>query len=70
MPKQVGKTFSNQQLRMRVYMKLVMIMVRVINFATSNDLTVKSTIFPHHNIHKFTRISPNGKTHNQIAHIL
>jgi hypothetical protein len=26
MPKLVGKTFSNQQLRMRVYIKLVMIM--------------------------------------------
>jgi endonuclease/exonuclease/phosphatase family metal-dependent hydrolase len=28
--------------------------VRVINFATSKNLTVKSTMFPNHNIHKFT----------------
>jgi hypothetical protein len=28
--------------------------VTVVNFATSKDLTDKSTMFPHHNIHKFT----------------
>jgi hypothetical protein len=40
--------------------------VRVVNFATSKNLTVKSTIFPHRNIHKFTWTSPDGRTHNQI----
>jgi hypothetical protein len=44
--------------------------VRVVNFATSKNLTVKSTIFPHCNIHKFTWTSPDGKMHNQIDHIL
>jgi hypothetical protein len=44
--------------------------VRVVNFATSKNLIVKSTIFPHRNIHKFTWTSPDGKTHNQIDHIL
>jgi hypothetical protein len=44
--------------------------VRVVNFATSKNLIVKSTTFPHHNIHKFTLASPEGKTHNQIDHIL
>jgi hypothetical protein len=44
--------------------------VRVANFATSNNLTVKSTMFPHHNIHKYIWKSPDGKTYNQIDHIL
>jgi hypothetical protein len=44
--------------------------VRVVNFATSRNLTVKSTMFPHRNIHKVTWTSPDGKTHNQIDHIL
>jgi hypothetical protein len=42
--------------------------IRVVNFATSKNLTVKSTMFPHSNIHKFTSTS-DGKTHNQIDHI-
>jgi hypothetical protein len=44
--------------------------VRVVNFATPKNLTVKSTMFPHSNIHKFTWTSPDGRTHNQIDHIL
>jgi len=28
-------------------------------------LLVKSTVFPHHIIHKYTWTSPNGKTHNE-----
>ncbi|PNF19100.1 hypothetical protein B7P43_G10545, partial [Cryptotermes secundus] len=43
--------------------------VRVVNFATSKILTVKSTMFLHRNIHKFTWTSPNGKIHSQIEHI-
>jgi exonuclease III len=38
--------------------------VRVVNFATSKNLVVKSTMFPHCSIHKYTWTSPNGKTHN------
>jgi hypothetical protein len=30
--------------------------VRVVNFATSKNITVKSAIFPHRNIRKFTYI--------------
>jgi len=44
--------------------------VRLVNFATSKILVVKSTMFPHRNIHKYTWASPDGKTHNQIDHVL
>jgi hypothetical protein len=44
--------------------------IRVVNFATSKNLAVKSTMFPHHNIHKNTWMSPDGKPHNQIDYIL
>jgi hypothetical protein len=44
--------------------------VRLVNFATSKNLTVKSMMFPHCNNHKYTWTSPDGKTHNQIDHIL
>jgi hypothetical protein len=35
--------------------------VRIVNFATSKILVVKSTMFPHRNIHKYNWISPDGK---------
>jgi hypothetical protein len=44
--------------------------VRAVNFATSKNLIVKSTTFPHQNIHKHTWTSPGGVTHNQIDHVL
>jgi len=43
--------------------------VRLVNFATSKNLMVKSTMFPHRNIHKYTWTS-DGKTNNQIDHVL
>jgi hypothetical protein len=43
--------------------------VRVVNFAVSKNLTVKSTMFPHRNIHKVTWTSPDGTMHKQIDHI-
>jgi hypothetical protein len=44
--------------------------VRIANFAKLKNLTVKTTISPHRNIHQFTWTSPDGETHNQIDHIL
>jgi endonuclease/exonuclease/phosphatase family metal-dependent hydrolase len=44
--------------------------IRLVNFGTSKNLRVKSTMFPHRNTHKYTWTSPGGKTHNQIDHIL
>ena len=44
--------------------------VRLVNFATSKNLVVKSTMFPRRNIHKHTWTSPDGNTHNQIDHVL
>jgi hypothetical protein len=43
--------------------------IRLVNFSTSKNLTVKSTMFPHCDIHKCTWTS-DGKAHNQIDHIL
>jgi hypothetical protein len=44
--------------------------VRVVNFATSKNLTVKSTMIPHRNIYKYTWTSTDWKTHNQDGRIL
>jgi hypothetical protein len=44
--------------------------VRVVNFATSKNLVVKSTPFSHRNIHKHSWTSPDGVTHNQVDHVL
>jgi hypothetical protein len=44
--------------------------IRVVNFATYKNLTVKSTMFPHSNIRCYTRTSPDEKTYNQIDRIL
>ena len=44
--------------------------VRISNFATSENIVVKSMMFQHQNIYKYNWTSPDGKTHNQIDHIL
>ena len=35
--------------------------VRIVNFVASKNLVVKSTMFPHRNIHKYTWTSSDGK---------
>jgi hypothetical protein len=44
--------------------------VRVVNFATSKNLIVKSTTFPHCDIHRHSWNSPDGITLNQIDQVL
>jgi hypothetical protein len=43
--------------------------VRVVNFANSKNLIVKSTTFPHCDIHKHTWTSSDDVTHNQSNHV-
>jgi hypothetical protein len=43
---------------------------RVVNYATFKNFTLRSAVFPHHNIYKYTWSPPDGKTHNQIDYIL
>jgi hypothetical protein len=44
--------------------------VRAMKLATSKNLLVKSTMFPHSSIHKYTWTSPDGKMNNQIDQVL
>jgi hypothetical protein len=43
--------------------------VRAVNFVTSKNLVVKSTMLPHRKIHKYTWTSPEGNTHKQTDHV-
>jgi hypothetical protein len=64
---------ANYRMTSQLNMKLVISTdngIRVVNFVTSKNLTVKSTTFPHHNLHKYTWTSPHEKIYNQIDHIL
>lgn len=43
---------------------------RLVDFANGRDLVVYGTWFPHKKIHQVTWSSPDGRTYNQIDHIL
>jgi hypothetical protein len=44
--------------------------IRVVNFVTSKNLVVRSTMFLHRKIHRYTSTSPEGNAHNQTDHVL
>ena len=44
--------------------------VRMASYACMNNMVIGGTIFPHKNIHKRTWTTPDGRSHNQIDHIL
>ena len=54
------RILSNWQLRMTVYIRIVI----------TKNLVANSMMFLHWNIHTYTWTSPDGKTYNQIDHIL
>jgi len=43
---------------------------KIVNSDTSKILVIKSMMFLYQYIHRYTWTSPDGKTHNQIDHIL
>ncbi|XP_022792493.1 craniofacial development protein 2-like [Stylophora pistillata] len=43
---------------------------RLTNFCEMNSLIITGTLFPHEKIHKNTWTSPDGRTQNQIDHVL
>jgi len=44
--------------------------MKMIQFALSKGLNIRSTTFPHKDIHKETWYSADGRTANQIEHVL
>ena len=44
--------------------------VLLVDYAVSNDLVIGETLLKHKTIHKYTWMSPDGPTRNQIEHFL
>ena len=42
----------------------------LIDYALSNDLVIGGSMFEHKTIHKYSWVSPDGRTKNQIDHFL
>ena len=43
---------------------------RLVDFCITNQLFIGGSRFPHKNIHKYTWTSPDGRTKNQIDHVM
>jgi hypothetical protein len=69
MQKLVKKAYTNPPLVMEVYNETNNNGIKIIESAISEGLNVRST-FPHKDIHKETWYSADGKTVNQIDHVL
>jgi hypothetical protein len=44
--------------------------IRLVNFSTSKDIIIKSSVFPHHIIHKYALSSLDGNLHNQLDYVV
>ena len=44
--------------------------LRLIDYAMSKNMVISGTYFPHKNIYKMWWRSPDGRTNNQIDHVL
>jgi len=43
---------------------------QLLAYADDVNIRKRNTMFPHRNIHKYTWTAPDGKTYNQIDHVL
>jgi len=67
----VKKVYTTPPLLMEVYiMNLTTYGIKMIQFAISNGLNVRSTTFPHKDVHRETWYSAKARTANQIDHVL
>lgn len=62
--------FSNWQLGMRVYMRMVMILMLECKLCHIKKLALKGTMFPHWKIFKWNLDFSDEKTHSEIDHIV
>ena len=43
---------------------------RFVEFCATNSLVITTTSFPHKDIHRYAWTSPDGRTRNQIDHVV